>query len=70
MKQYKAAFSVEAAWVFGITMLIIYAVIAFSFVLYRDSYQFVKQTTPDKWEAVKMFRLAQTGEDIIMEIQK
>ena len=62
---YKAAFSVEAAWVFGICMLLIYGIIGLSFSLYRDSFQFVKKTTPDQWEAVKTFRLVQAGEELL-----
>lgn len=61
----KASFSVEAAWVFGISMLIIYAVIAFSFTLYRETYDFVKETKVDELDAVKTFRLVQMGEDVL-----
>lgn len=61
----KASFSVEAAWVFGISMLIIYAVIAFSFTLYRETYDFVEETKADELDAVKTFRLVQMGEDVL-----
>ncbi len=61
----KGAFSVEAAWVFGITMLLIYSIIAFSFKLYSSAIDFIENTSEDKWEAVQAFRLLQAGEDIL-----
>lgn len=61
----KASFSVEAAWVFGISVIIIYAVIAFSFTLYRETYDFVEETKVDELDAVKTFRLVQMGEDVL-----
>lgn len=61
----KASFSVEAAWVFGISMIVIYMVIAFSFTLYREAYNYIEETAVDDIDAVKLFRLAQMGEDIL-----
>lgn len=66
----KASFSVEAAWVFGISMLIIYAVIVFSFTLYQETYDYIIGTKADGIDAVKLFRLAQMGEDVLSMAQK
>ena len=61
----KASFSVEAAWVFGIILLVIYTAIGVSFTLYHKACVFVEKTTPDKWDAVGAFRLLQMGENIL-----
>ena len=62
--QKKASFSVEAAWIFGISLLLIYVTIALSFHLYKQSKDYVDGTTPKEFDAVKTFRLVQMGEDL------
>ena len=51
-------------------MLIIYAVIVFSFTLYQETYDYIIGTKADGIDAVKLFRLAQMGEDVLSMAQK
>ena len=68
--QLKAIMTVEASFVFGICILVIYLMISVSFILYNHSYTFVEETTPDELDAVRIFRLAQMGEDILNEFKE
>ena len=66
----KASLTVEAAWVFGITMLLIYSIMAYSFTLYSGAKEYVDKTSPDEWDAVGAFRLVDMGENILEGLGK
>lgn len=61
----KAAFSVEAAWVFGISLIILYILIAFSFTMYQETYDYIDATEADELNAVQTFRLVQEGKTVV-----
>ncbi|MBR1629103.1 MAG: hypothetical protein IJ679_07550 [Lachnospiraceae bacterium] len=61
----RASLTVEAAWVFGIALLVIYGMMGVSFALYRDAFSFVENTGPDDWKALQTFRLLQMGKDAL-----
>ncbi len=63
--KFKAALSVEASWVFGISMLVIYSMLGLSFTLYHETYQYIREKEPYEMDAVKAFRLVQMGEDLL-----
>ncbi len=60
----KASYSVETAWVFGISLMVIYMVIALSFFLYSDTCEYIDSVSSEEVNAVKVFRAIQNGEEI------
>ena len=54
---FKASFSVEAAWIFGISLLVIYLMICFSFNLYKEANDTINSVTAEVSEPVKKFRM-------------
>ena len=61
----KAVLTVEASWVFGISLIIIYGMLALSFSLYHETSQYIKQKEPQEINAVKLFRLVKMGEELL-----
>lgn len=61
----KGSLTVEGSWIFGISMVIIYLMIAFSFQLYENVNKDIEETEIADIQAVKKFRLLQMGKDIL-----
>ena len=61
----KAVLTVEASYVFGITLIIIYIVVAFSFTMYSETYSYVNKIKPDEIDVVTGFKLLSEGKEII-----
>ncbi len=61
----KAALTLEASWVFGISMLVIYSMLALSFHLYQETGRYIEQKEPQDIDVVKVFRLTEMGEDLL-----
>lgn len=61
----KAVLTVEASWVFGISLIIIYCMLALSFSLYHETSQYITKKEPHEINAVKLFRLVKMGEELL-----
>ena len=55
-KKYGAYYTLEAAWMFGLAVIVYFSVIFLSFNLYHETVGEIKRVGPAKIEAVKEFR--------------
>lgn len=61
----KASYSVEGSWIFGITMVVIYLMLAFSFELYSNVSETIENTKIEDSDSVRKFRLLQMGKSLV-----
>ena len=61
----RAVMTVEASFVFGITLIVIYTVIAFSFTMYSETYSYMDTVKFDEIDVVAAFKLLSEGTKLI-----
>ncbi len=60
-----ASYTVEAAWVISICMLIMGSAIILSFRIYDNTLSYVKETSAAEFDAALRFREIDAGKDLI-----
>lgn len=65
---FKASYTIEASWIFGISIIVIFAAIMTSVMLYGNTCEYIDNVSVDRINAVGTFRLLeegiQTGRDL------
>ena len=64
----KAVYTLEAAWVISICMLVIGSAIALSYHIYESSLNYVAETTPQEFDAALRFRELNAGKELFGDI--
>ncbi|MDD6551135.1 MAG: hypothetical protein PUF16_05080 [Lachnospiraceae bacterium] len=63
-KKYGAYYTLEAAWMFGLTLVVFFSIIFLSFNLYHETVSEIKRIQPVQINAVKEFREINAVRDI------
>lgn len=63
--QVRAAYTVEAALVMGICLVMVLTCIMLAFKIYSESTEYISQTEVSEMDVVEKFRLFQMGKDVV-----
>ena len=66
----KGVYTVEAAWVISICLMIMGGAIITSYQIYHSSLSYVRETAPKDFDAALRFREISVGKDIVTSITR